>query len=214
MKKTSGWAFVILVGIILAITVTSAASSSSSYNVKYRLGEALIFRVVNQAVNCCCQPSSTTQILGWRITDSCGKVIHSVVYAAPIPASSWQGRWPEVDIAAVGKAEAQVEASTPGAVYQAWQKAMSTYEKYWKGVETRVSPGCYVLYVDTSAGTLSRCLRLYDSTNPHPGRGYCPCERPAIRTGCYCQATLIVKVEQPPLYRPLSWQPRCSCRSP
>lgn len=216
MRKRFGWGSVVLVGIVLLAAITSVtAASCGSYSVNYRLGETLLFKVVDQGVGCCCcQPSPTTQVLGWRITDFCGEVIHFVVYAVPIPASSWQGRWPEVGIGAVGKAEAQVEASAPGAVYQAWQKAMSTYEEYWKGVETPVSPGCYVLYVDTSAGTLSRCLRLYDPTNRCQGCAYCPCEHPTVRTSCYCQTTLIVRVEGLPHYRSLSWQPRCSCRWP
>ena len=217
MKSWLGVGGVVLVGLVLfAVVFTAAAGSYSTSTVNYRLGQTLLFRIQEQPSNCCwcCQPCPTTQVLGWRITDACGKVIYSVTYNAPISASTWQEKWPEVDIAAVDKAEAQVESASPGLVYQAWQNAMSTYEKYWKGVETPVSPGCYILYVDTSAGTLSRCLRLYDPMNPCQPCGYCPCEQPTIRPGCYCRTTLLVSVEQPARYRPLSWQPCCSCQWP
>ena len=213
MKSWLGVTGAMLVGLVLFAAVLSVAADAST--VRYRVGQMLLFRIQKQPTNsCCCQPGPEIQVFGWRITDSCGKVIHSVVYTAPIPASSWQGRWPEVDITAVDEAEAQVEASAPGAVYQAWQKAMSTYEEYWKGIETPISPGCYILFVDTSVGTLSRCLRLYDTVNPCQPCAYCPCEQPIIRTSCYCRATLAINVEEPPRYRPLSWQPCCSCQCP
>ena len=196
--------------------VFSAAADASS--VRYRVGSTLLFRIQEQPTNrCCCQPSGEIQVLGWRLVDSCGKEIRSVTYAAPISASSWQGRWPEIGIDAVDKAAAQAEAAGPGAIHQAWQKVMSTYRAYWEGVETPISPGCYTLYVDTTIGTLSRCLWLYNPINRCPSGeccGYCVCEQASVQVGCCCRATLQVSFEQPPRYRSLSWQPFCSCQRP
>ncbi len=206
MKKISGWAIVILVGAVLAVTVTSVAATGPGRNVVYQLGEAIVFRVVNTPLNCCCcQPGPNVKILGWRITDSCGKTIHSVTYKTPILASSWQGQWPEVNLKAVSAAEAKVEASSPGTVYQAWKNAMTTYEEYWNGVESPVAPGWYVLYVDTTSGTLSRCLYLSDPASRHQPRGYHPCTQPVVLTNCCWQTRLVVNVEHAPQYRFLTW---------
>ena len=213
MKSWLGVRSAILVGLVLFAVVLSVAAGAST--VRYRVGQTLLFKIAEQPINCCCcQPGSETQVLGWRITDAYGKVIHSVTYSTPIPSSTWQGKWPEIGIDAVGEAEAQVEAASPGSVYQAWQKAMSTYEEYWRGVETPISPGCYILYVDTSVGTLSRCLRLYAPANFYQPCGYCPCDQPIIRTSCYCQATLVINIQEPSRYRPLSWRPNCTCCQP
>lgn len=206
MKKISGWAIVILVGAVLAVTVTSVAAAGPGRNVVYQLGEAIVFRVVNTPLNCyCCQPAPDVKILGWRITDSCGKVIETVTYKTPVSAANWQGQWPEVNLNAVSAAEAKVEASSPGTVYQAWKNAMSTYEKYWNGVESPVAPGWYVIYVDTTLGTLSRCLQLRAPAERYQPNGYCPCVQPLVLTDCCWQTQLVVNVNPAPQYQFLTW---------
>ena len=205
MKRVSEWAIVVLIGVVLAVTVTSIAASPGR-TVVYRLGEPIVFRVVSTPMNCgCCQPAPTVKILGWRITDSCGKVIHSVTYKTPIAAADWRGQWPEVDLNAVSAAEAKVEASGPSTVYQAWKKAMSTYEEYWNGVESPVAPGWYVLYADTTLGTLSRCLQLGDPAGRHHPQSYCPCVKPLVLTNCCWQTRLVVSVNPAPQYQYLTW---------
>ncbi len=207
MKKLSGWAIVVLVGAVLAVTVVSVAATGPGRSVTYQLGEPVVFRIVNSPANCCCcQPGPTVKILGWRITTACGKVIHAVTYKTPIAAADWQGQWPEVDLNAVSTAEAKVETSSPGTVYQAWKNAMSTYEQYWNGVESPIAPGWYVLYVDTTAGTLSRSLQLYDPMGRHQFYGNRPpCEQPMVLTNCCWYTKLVVSVEHAPQYRFLTW---------
>ena len=212
INRISGIAFVILIGIVLGVTIVSAATSSNRAIV-YRLGESIEFRVVSTPTNCCCcQPKPTVKILGWRIVSACGKVIDTVTYKTPVSAADWQAQWPEVNLAAVSKAEASVEASGPGTVYQAWDNAMSTYQKYWNGVESPVTPGWYTLYVDTTLGTLSRCLKLSDSAVRCQPCGYCPCVQPLMLTNCCWQVQLMVRVNSAPQYRYLTWHVD-ACRS-
>lgn len=88
MKSSLRVGGVVLVGLVLFTVVFSAAADASS--VRYRVGSTLLFRIQEQPTNCCCcQPSAEIQVLGWRITDACNKVVHSAVYAAPIRASTW-----------------------------------------------------------------------------------------------------------------------------
>lgn len=214
MAKWLSCAGVILVGIVLLAAATSGvAASMGGYAVDYRLGETLVFRVVDQALCYCpCQPSLGAVVLGWRMVDCCGHVVHSVTYEAPISATTWVGRWPEVGLAAVKEAAAKVSASGPDGVQGAWREAVDAYTKYWEGVETQVAPGCYSLYVDTSSGTLSRCLWLNDPMGQRFSCGYCPCEQATLQVSCYCGIALQISVEEPPRYRPLSWQ-TSSCSS-
>ena len=69
----------------------------------------------------------------------------------------------------------------------------------WQGSWTQmdslgvaVSAGQYVLYVDTSAGTLSRCFTLYDPCNPWCSScSSCSCEQVTSITNCSCRTTLV-----------------------
>lgn len=106
---------VILVGLVLFAVALSVTADPNT--IQYTLGQTLLFNTAEQPTNrCCCQPNLEIQVLGRRITDASNKVVHSAVYAAPIPASTWQERWPEIRIHAVDKAATQVDAAPPGAV--------------------------------------------------------------------------------------------------
>lgn len=54
-----------------------------------------------------------------------------------------------------------------------------------------VLPGSYMLYVDTSGGTLSRCFTLYDACSCCRPCSYCCCEDVTTITSCACRTTLV-----------------------
>jgi hypothetical protein len=60
---------------------------------------------------------------------------------------------------------------------------------------TSVSTGQYVLYVDTSLGTLSRCLTIYDPCacyTPCYACTSCGCQQVSSITNCACKASLVL----------------------
>jgi len=109
-----------------------------------------------------CSPSACTeaQILGWRVTDTCGRTIHSVTYAIPVPISAWRATWPQPDPTPVVQAAAQVRAGDAESVYASWQQVKSAFVQFYDSTAMRVHPGCYTLFVDTTVGTVSRCICL------------------------------------------------------
>jgi len=54
-----------------------------------------------------------------------------------------------------------------------------------------VSTGQYVLYVDTSAGTLSRCFSIYDPCDCCGPCYSCSCQQVTSITDCGCKASLL-----------------------
>jgi len=81
-----------------------------------------------------------------------------------------------------------------------------------------VPPGYYTLYLDTSVGTLSRCLKLYDPCSCCWGYSRCwgwrcgTCGQVATITHCCCRASLVlVKEESTCCSSRLCWPcwPRC-----
>ena len=81
--------------------------------------------------------------------------------------------------------------------------AASAWQGNWAQIDStgvEVPAGEYTLYVDTSVGTLSRSLRVYD---PCSGCGYCNffwncnwCNTTSIiTTDCYCRTSLVLLKE-------------------
>ena len=218
MENRFGWRSVVLVGVVLfALAASVTAAPCGVCSVRYKLGETLSFRVEEwKACCCCCHPTcAETQVMGWRITDACGNIVHSVVHDVPIAASLWQGSWPEVDSAAVAQAAAQAIASPTGSVYESWQKVKSAFEEYCCNAGVPILPGYYMLHVDTSVGMLSCCFRLYDPCSRCCWDRCCncfPCEQSTIMTNCCWRTSLVFMTKQAPCYRSLLWQPCClSC---
>ena len=56
-----------------------------------------------------------------------------------------------------------------------------------------IAAGQYMLVVDTSAGTLSRCFSIYDPCGCRPctSCSSCVCESVSSVTNCYCKTTLV-----------------------
>lgn len=164
------WVRATVVLLALLIVAGILGQASTIYSNRYKLGETVLFKVDDSGGSwwsCCCQcdTCSDTQVLGWRIANSSGQTIFSVVHDAPVLASTWQGSWVQVD-------------STGGAV----------------------AAGSYVLYVDTSVGTLSRFINLYDPCN-YCGWSWgwscntCQQEQATITTHCYCKTSLVLARE-------------------
>ena len=75
--------------------------------------------------------------------------------------------------------------------------AASVWAGSWNQIQmdgTAVSAGQYILYVDTSVGTLSRCFTIYDPCGcgmPCSTCSSCVCEQVSSITNCACKATLV-----------------------
>ena len=165
VKKRIVWRSSVVIGLVLlAVAVSATASAFSTSYGRYKLGETILFKIEDQqrcGWGCCCnccQPACTqTQVLGWRIADSSGNIVYSMVYDVAVLASTWQGSWSQVD--SVGAA---------------------------------VAAGSFTLYVDTSAGTLSRCLYLYDPCcGCCWGWSRCGCGQKTTITNCCCSTSLV-----------------------
>jgi len=221
VKKRFVWSGVVLVGLLVIAAVMGAASSSSSaWSGRYRVGETVLFKVEDQKVCCwcccCCQPACPeTQVLGWHVSDSSGGIIYSVVTDGPVPASIWQGSWPQINFsAAAAQASAQAAASATATAQASSAAGASTSSAYASGAF--VPPGYYILYVDTSVGTLSRCLYLYDPCCgccwgwSSCGWSRCGCGSQSTITSCCCRTSLVwVEEEQPCCHLFFRW-PCCS----
>ena len=75
-----------------------------------------------------------------------------------------------------------------------------------------VPPGYYTLYLDTSVGTLSRCLKLYDPCTCCWGWSCYTCGQVATITHCRCRASLVLVKQESTCYSSrLCWPcwPRC-----
>ena len=229
MGRRLAWGSIVLVGLVLFSMVASVtAASYSTWSGRYRLGEPILFKVQDQKVCCwccCCQPTCPeTQVFGWRIADSCGRTIYAVVHDVPVSASIWQGSWAQVDSSAAAGAQASAQAAASatatGQSATAVATGIATSSAYAYG--TSVSAGSYILYVDTSVGTLSRCLRIYDPCS------YCnccwscsccnccwprtcsSCTASATITNCCCRTSLVLIAEQSTCCYPFFRWPCCS----
>lgn len=144
----------------LAVAGVVATPATTLFGTRFQVGEAIVFEVEDSTTwwwGCCCC-CEATQILGWRIVDSAGLTIYSVIHDAPVSAAIWQGTWHQTNIDGVA-----------------------------------VPDGRYMLYVDTSLGTLSRCFTIYnpcDCCSPCTPCMGCSCEQLTSITDCSCKASL------------------------
>jgi hypothetical protein len=147
--------------IALFLSSVAATAATSLFGTRFKAGETIQFEVEDSTMwswGCCCCSCTTTSILGWRIMDTAGQTIYSVVHDAPVNSTVWTGSWAQMNV--VGSA---------------------------------VPSGQYVLYVDTSIGTLSRCFTIYDPCACcGSGTCYsCVCDQVSSITDCRCKATLV-----------------------
>ena len=187
MRHSFGRVAVVLVAVlVLSAIAVQAGSVYTTWTGQYKLGQTVAFKVEDSGGgwwSCCqCNTCSQSQILGWHIANSSGQTIYTVVHDAPVPSSSWQGTWTQVD--ANGAA---------------------------------VAAGTYTLYVDTSVGTLTRFIKLYDPCNSCTwGWGWAcnTCqEKATIVTNCYCRTSLVLQKETTPCSWPF-WWPCCTPKCP
>jgi len=156
----------VLVGcaLVIALLVSAVAASAATtlFGTRFKAGVTIQFRVEDSTTwswgwGCCCCGCEASTILGWRITDTGGQTIYSVMHDAPVGSTSWMGTWEQT----------RVDGSA-------------------------VASGQYVLYVDTSVGTLSRCLTIYDPCDCCPSACYsCACQQVSTITDCGCKTSLV-----------------------
>lgn len=202
----------VAVALILIAVATAFSSYARTSCAEYKLGETVVFRVDPQKTFCfcCCCGSACAEVgvLGWRVVDCSGRTIYAVVHDVAVPVSAWEARWKQIDSSAafgyagaeaaqsvvtLGYSQSAAAASTT-AEAQAAAAASATAESWAtasseagssgsSAASVQAAAGYYTLYVDTTAGTLSRCLKLYDPCCWC--RGTC-CSRQACCFGSCC----------------------------
>lgn len=96
---------VVLVMVVLLSLVGAGATSSSLSGTRFKAGAPITFKVEDTTTwwwGCCAVSESL--VLGWRIVDSTGLAVYSVVHDAPVAASLWQGTWLQMDAIGVSAA--------------------------------------------------------------------------------------------------------------
>jgi len=102
MKHSLGRVAVVLVAVlVLSAIAVQAGSMYTTWTGRYKIGETVAFKIVDSGGGwwSCgqCNTCGQSQILGWHIANSSGQTIYTVVHDAPVPSSSWQGTWTQVD---------------------------------------------------------------------------------------------------------------------
>lgn len=183
MRRRFVWSGVVLVGLVIIAAVMGAASSSSSaWSDRYRVGETVLFKVEDQKLFC------------W----SC---------------CCCQSTCPETQVLGW-----HVSDSSGGIIYSVVNDEpvpASIWQGSWSQINfvgASVAAGYYTLYVDTSVGTLTRCLRVYDPCSCCWSLGWCwgcsSCEQTSTITSCCCRTSLVWIVEETPCCQ-LFWRPCC-----
>jgi len=88
----------LLAVLLLTVVVSHAASGSTLFGTRFKLGETIQFRVEDSTSwwwGCCC--CTETLVLGWRIVNTSEQTLYSAAFNAPVSASQWQGSWNQVD---------------------------------------------------------------------------------------------------------------------
>ena len=177
MKKRFVWGSAVVIGVVLlAMTASATASAFSTSYGRYNLGETILFKIEDQ------QRGSW----GWGCCNSC---------CQPACTATQVMGW-------------RIAGSSGNVVYSvahAVPVLASTWQGGWSQVNsvgTAVAAGSYTLYVDTSAGTLSRCLNLSDPCCggcwgwsgcgwSGCGSSRCGCGQQATITNCCCTTSLV-----------------------
>ena len=87
----------------------------------------------------------------------------------------------------------------------------AAFDGRWEQVDNAggaVAVGTYILYVDTSTGTLTQCLQVYDPCGRCWSWPCCSCTTNVQTTHCCCRTTLVLSAEQVPC--PMLVWPCCS----
>lgn len=193
MKKRFVWGSAVLVGLVLLVAAASATAGSFGFEEGcYKVGETILFKVEDQ------------QRCFWGCCCSC---------CQPSCTATQVVGWRITD--ASGNIVYSVVHDVP--------VLASTWQGSWSGVDATgaiVVAGSYTLYVDTSVGTLSRCLRLYDPCGDcccnrcwgWSGCGWsrCGCELQSTITSCGCRTTLVLVKQTTGCCRSLFWWPCCA----
>ncbi len=184
MRKRFVWSGVVLVGLVVIAAVVGAASTSSSvWSGRYRVGETVLFKVEDQKVFCWC----------------------CCCCQPACPETQVLG-WHIADSSGEGIYSVVHDAPVPASIWQgSWSQINS--------LGAFVAPGYYTLYVDTSVGTLTRYLCLYDPCSCCWSLGCCwscyPCGQTSTITDCCCRASLVWVVEETPCCHLFFWWPCC-----
>jgi len=166
VKHRWAWASVVLIVAVLSATIVGSAATYSNWSGNYKLGETVLFKVESQQ-------------LWWWNCCCCNQ-------NSTCPAVTISG-WRVADSS--GKTIYKVVFDAPVAA-SGWQGS-------WGQVDSSnaaVAAGNYTLYVDTSVGTLSRHIHIYDPCSCcwswYWGCHTCG-EVPSI-TNCGCRTSLVL----------------------
>jgi hypothetical protein len=176
---------VLLALLMMAAVVGEATTSYSTWSGRYRVGETVLFKVEDESS-------------GWWWGCCCQCTCSETqVLGWHIANSSGQTIYTVVHDAPV---------------------AASLWQGSWTQIDSTgmaVPAGEYMLYVDTSVGTLSRSFRLYDPCSCYGcWGGWWNCNRcnetATITTNCYCRTSLVLLKELSDCCGPTFRWPCCS----
>ena len=137
MKKRFVWGSAVVIGVVLlAMTASATASAFSTSYGQYKLGETILFKIEDQQ----------RRSWGWGCCNSCCQPACTAMQV-------------------MGWRIADASGNVVYSVVHDVAVVASTWQGSWSQVNSvgiPVTAGSYTLYVDTPAGTLSRCLYLSD----------------------------------------------------
>jgi len=87
---------------VIFLSLVGAGATSSTFGTRFRGGDPITFMVEDTSTwwwGCCAVSESL--VLGWRIVDSAGQPVYSVVHDAAVSASSWEGTWLQMNASGV-----------------------------------------------------------------------------------------------------------------
>jgi len=86
--------------VLLLISAFSVLGSAYTSTPRFNLGETIQFGVEDSATwwwGCCCCCCDASTVYGWRVLNSSGITVYSVIHDEPVASTAWQGSWPQVD---------------------------------------------------------------------------------------------------------------------
>ncbi len=185
MKHRWAWVSVVLVGVVLLAVVLGNATTYSNWSGRYKAGETVLFKV------------ESSQLWWWNCC-CCNQ-------KTTCPAVQITG-WRVAD--STGKTVYKVVFDTPVDA-SGWQGS-------WGQVDSSnaaVPAGYYILYVDTTAGTLSRHIYIYNPCNCCWSWSWScnTCNEVPVITKCGCRTSLVLlRNVEANCCAPLFWWPCCN----